>query len=61
MSNFTVLTLYVGGGDGDAGYDTLEEAERDFEDTANDRTKVSVELWDNTGDEPRLIAERTCK
>lgn len=61
MARYTVLTLYVSGGDGDSGFDNLKDAQADFEDTGNDRTKVSVELWDNTGDEPKMIDRRTCK
>ncbi|WP_334151636.1 hypothetical protein [Hyphomicrobium sp.] len=61
MARYTVLTQYVSGGDGDSGFDNLKDAEADFEDTTNDRTKVSVELWDNSGDEPTLIDSRTCE
>lgn len=61
MARFTILTQYASGRDGDAGFDNLADAEADFADTTSDRTKVSVEMWDNSGDEPMLIDSRTCE
>lgn len=61
MKRYTVSTVYVSGRDGDDGFDTLVQAQADFGDTANDRTKVTVELWDNSGDEPILIDSRSCQ
>lgn len=61
MKPYTVSTIYVSGRDGEDAFDTLAQAQADFSDTSNDRTKVSVELWDNSGDEPALIASRSCQ
>jgi len=52
---YTVFREYVSGRDGDSGFDDLSAAEQDFDEATRAANVASVELIDNTGDEPKVI------
>lgn len=58
-TRYTVYREYVSGEDGEKGFETLSEAEREFEDASDDRRVVSVELIDNVdAGNPSVLAWR---
>lgn len=58
MARYTVFTRYVGGREGNVGYDELKDAKADFEDGSNDCTKVFVELFETTDEDVKKLGRR---
>jgi hypothetical protein len=57
-SRYTVYREYVSGRDGDKGFNSLQDAQIDFETAASDSDVARVELIDNSGDEPKVLASK---
>ncbi len=53
---YTVYIEAVSGRDNDKGFDKLADAEMAFDDAVNDSHSAYVELIDNSGDEPKVLA-----
>lgn len=44
---YSIITRKISGQHSDLGFDTLEAAEKVFEDRSDDHLKTKIELWDN--------------
>lgn len=52
---YSVHRVYVSGRDGEAGFDNLRDAERDFDDAGAEEKVVSAELLDNQDPENPVV------